>query len=324
MAPNSSMRPGYRHTWCQRITHDCVKGKRVYRIRVINPTCFTVEYTITEDPNQRANNNFGILFGLLANQHINGRSAFGADDDLPRHVFFLDDLLYRVGGDTTGQPLEIRNTMPTLCISKANTFRFSLLSMPYLHLRGQIRQGKQDIRFPIEFKDIPVDDYWPVIAFTGIGKGVWGVHAEEVSTCFPWHSGWSVWEAGRVAYNYADVAFVLQGGEWYAAHKVVLATQSATLNELFLQQGPAFVEIYVPRVVSMSAMESFLKYFYTNNFMSGHAYTNNLADVLFLAYYYEAEDLFHTCGLEILNGLSSETACMSCVVGADRLVVLWH
>ena len=104
----------------------------------------------------------------------------------------------------------------------------------------------------------------------------------------------------------------------------MLAAQSETLNELFLEQGPAFVEVHVPRAVSMTAMESFLKYFYTNNFMSGHAYTNNLADVLFLAYYYEAEELFHTCGLEILNGLSSETACMSCVVGADRLVVLWH
>ena len=201
--------------------------------------------------------------------------------------------------------------MPTLCISKANTFRFSLLSEPYLHLCGQIRQGKQDIRFPIEFENIPVNDYSPVIAFTGIGEGVWGVHAEEVSTCIPWHSGWSVWEAGPVAQNYVDVAFVLkdQAGSvvYKYAHKVVLATQSATLNELFLQQGPAFVEIYVPRVVSMSAMESFLKYFYTNNFMSGHAYTNNLADVLFLAYYYQVEELFHTCAVEILNGLCSET-----------------
>ena len=87
----------------------------------------------------------------------------------------------------------------------------------------------------------------------------------------------------------------------------MLAAQSETLNELFLEQGPAFVEVYVPRVVSMTAMESFLKYFYTNNFMSGHAYTNNLADVLFLAYYYEVEELFHTCGLEILNRLSNET-----------------
>ena len=152
-----------------------------------------------------------------------------------------------------------------------------------------------------------MDDYWPVIALTGIGKGVWGVHAEEVSTCFPWHSGWSVWEAGRVAYNYADVAFVLQGGEWYPAHKVVLAAQSETLNELFLEQGPAFAEVYVPRAVSMIAMETFLKYLYTNNFMSGHAYTNNLAGVLFLAYYYEVEELFHTCGLEILNMLSNDT-----------------
>ena len=139
MAPDSSMRPGYRHTSCQKIRHDCAKGKRVYRIRVNNPTCFTLEYRITEDPNERANNKFGILFGLLPNKDINGRSAFGADDDLPIHGLFLDDLLYRVGGDRTGQPLEIRNTMPTLCISKDNTFRFSLVWEPYLHLGGQIR-----------------------------------------------------------------------------------------------------------------------------------------------------------------------------------------
>ena len=325
MAPKGCMARGYRHTCCYRIKHDCAKAKNgFYSIPVSNPTTFTVEYRITKDPNQRGNNKFGILFGLLANEHINGCSAFGADTDLPRHGFFVDDLLNRVGGDTTGEPLEIRNTMPTLCISSANTFRFSLLTVPYLHLCGEIRQGDQDIQFPIQFKDLPMDDYRPVIAFTGIGEGVWGVDAKEVRTCFPWHSGWSVWEAGLVAYNYADVAFVLQGGEWYPAHKVVLAAQSETLNELFLEQGPAFVQVYVPRAVSMTAMESFLKYFYTNNFMSGHAYTNNLADVLFLAYYYEAEELFHTCGLEILNGLSSETACMSCVVGADRLVVLWH
>ena len=160
--------------------------------------------------------------------------------------------------------------MPTLCISKDNTFRFSLVWEPYLHLCGQIRQGEQDIPFPIEFKKIPENDYWPVIVFTGIGEGVWGVQAEEVSTCIPWHSGWSVWEAGPVAKNYVDAAFVLKdqaGGVVYKhAHKVVLATQSATLNKLFLEQGPAFVEIYVPRVVSMSAMESFLKYFYTKKF----------------------------------------------------------
>ena len=110
-----------------------------------------------------------------------------------------------------------------------------------------------------------------------------------------------------MAHKYADVAFVLQGGERCPAHKVVVAAQSERLNELFLEQGPAFVHVYVPRAVSMTGMESFLKYFYTNNFMSGHAYTNNLADVLFLAYYYEVEELFHTCGLEILNMLSNDT-----------------
>ena len=41
--------------------------------------------------------------------------------------------------------------------------------------------------------------------------------------------------------------------------------------------------------------------------MSGHAYTNNLNDILFLAYYYQVEELFHTCAVEILKGLCSET-----------------
>ena len=41
--------------------------------------------------------------------------------------------------------------------------------------------------------------------------------------------------------------------------------------------------------------------------MSGHAYTNNLKDVLFLAYYYQVEELFHTCAVEMLKGLCSET-----------------
>ena len=41
--------------------------------------------------------------------------------------------------------------------------------------------------------------------------------------------------------------------------------------------------------------------------MSGHAYTNNLTDVLFLAHYYEVEDLLRTCGLELLKKLSNET-----------------
>ena len=133
MAPKGCMARGYRHTCCYRIKHDCAKAKNgFYSIPVSNPTTFTVEYRITKDPNQRGNNKFGILFGLLANEHINGCSAFGADNDLPRHGFFVDDLLNRMGGDTTGEPLEIRNTMPTLCISSANTCRFSLLTVPYL------------------------------------------------------------------------------------------------------------------------------------------------------------------------------------------------
>ena len=114
-----------------------------------------------------------------------------------------------------------------------------------------------------------------------------------------------------MASNYVDVAFVLQdeaGSVVYKyAHKVVLATQSATLDKLFLEQGPEFVQVYVPGVVSVSAMETFLEYLYTKKFMSGHAYTNNLKDVLFLAYYYQVEELFYTCAIEILKGPCSET-----------------
>ena len=217
--------------------------------------------------------------------------------------------------------------MPTLCISKENTFRFSIVWEPYLHLCGEIRQGQQDIPFPIEFKKIPEKDYWPVIVFTGKGEGVWCVEAEEVGTCIPWHSGWSVWEAGPVAQNYVDVAFVLkdQAGSvvYKYAHKVVLATQSATLNKLFLEQGRDFVEIYLPRKVSLSAMDSFLVYLYKKQFMSGHAYTNNLKDVLFLAYYYQVEELFHTCAIEILKGLCSETILQAfCMVQELRFLGL--
>ena len=98
MALKRPRRRGYRQTYCQRIQHDCAKkNKGLYPIHVSNPTSFTAEYKITEDPNQRGNEKFGILFGALANKHINGRSAFGADDDLPRHGFFLGDLFISCG-----------------------------------------------------------------------------------------------------------------------------------------------------------------------------------------------------------------------------------
>ena len=96
-------------------------------------------------------------------------------------------------------------------------------------------------------------------------------------------------------------------GQRYLAHQVVLASRSRRLHDLFLEKRSAYVEVHLPCKVSVTAMESFLKYVYTNSFMSGHAYTNNLTDVLFLAYYYEVEDLFRTCGLEILKTLSDET-----------------
>ena len=51
MAPDSFMGPGYR----QEITHNCADGRGVYRIPVQNQTCFTVQYTITEDANEHGN-----------------------------------------------------------------------------------------------------------------------------------------------------------------------------------------------------------------------------------------------------------------------------
>ena len=306
MAPDSFMGPGYR----QEITHNCADGRGVYIIPVQNQTSFTVEFTVTKDANEDANNQHCILLGILSSTDINEDSAFDADDDLPQQGYFLDDLLYRFGGDKTGLPVEIRNSRPTLCISKENTFRLSLVCQPYLHLCGQIRHGQEDISFPIEFTTIQANDYTPII-WIPKGKGVWCVEVEEVDTCIPWHSGWSLSKACSVAQNYVDVAFVLKDlagsvVEKYA-HKVVLATQSATLNKLFLEQGREFVRVYVPRVMSVSAMETFLEYLYTKKFMSGHAYTNHLKDVLFLAYYYQVEELFYTCAIEILKGPCSET-----------------
>ena len=74
MAPKGSMGRGYRHTCCHRIKHDCAKAKNgLYSIPVSNPTSFTVECKITEDPNQRGNEKVGILFGVLANKHMDAQ-----------------------------------------------------------------------------------------------------------------------------------------------------------------------------------------------------------------------------------------------------------
>ena len=307
MASDSCMGPGYR----QEITHNSADGRGVYSIHVQNQTSFTVEFRITEDGNENANNQYCILFGILSSTDMNEDTTLDADHDgLPQHGYFVDDLLYRVGGDRTGLPVEIRNSRSTLCISRENTFRLSLVRQPYPHLCGQIRQGQEDIPFPIEFTSIQPDDYSPII-WIRRGTGVWSVEVEEVDTCIPYHNGWSLWKTCPVAHYYVDVAFVLKDlvGNLVVkyAHKVVLATQSATLNELFLEHGHEFVRVYVPRMISVSAMETFLEYLYTKNFMSGHAYTNSLKDVLFLAYYYSVEQLFYTCAIEILKGPCSET-----------------
>ena len=53
---------------------------------------FTVQFTMTEDPNQRGRQDYSILFGILPREHIQGFSAFDPDTGLPMHGFFVDDL----------------------------------------------------------------------------------------------------------------------------------------------------------------------------------------------------------------------------------------
>ena len=114
-------------------------------------------------------------------------------------------------------------------------------------------------------------------------------------------------ESGLLAGTYADVALVTHDGQRYLAHQVVLASRSRKLHFLFLEKRSLYVEVHFPFKASVTAVESFLRFVYTNIFMSGHAYTNNLTDVLFLAHYLEVEDLLRTCGLELLKKLSNET-----------------
>ena len=59
---------------------------------------------------------------------------------------------------------------------------------------------------------------------------------------------------------------------------------------------------------SEGAVESFLRFLYTNNLTSGHA-----LDVLRLAHFYQVEELMRRCGQEWLNSLSKETVVSTVV-----------
>ena len=56
------------------------------------------------------------------------------------------------------------------------------------------------------------------------------------------------------------------------------------------------------------AVESFLRFLYTNNLTSGHA-----LDVLRLAHFYQVEELMRRCGQELLSSLSKETVVSTVV-----------
>ena len=124
-----------------------------------------------------------------------------------------------------------------------------------------------------------------------------------MSTCVPWHFGWS----GPSDLHYTDVALVTYDGTRFPAHQVVLASRSPVLDKLFKSQWFAGTDLPVAVDASVTAVESFLRFLCTNSFTSGHAYTNNLTDVLCLAHYYEVEELLRLCGQELLKELSKET-----------------
>ena len=84
-----------------------------------------------------------------------------------------------------------------------------------------------------------MDDYWPVIAFSGIGKRRVGCACRRSEHLFSMAQRVVGLGGGSCGLQLCGCSVCAAGGEWYAAHKVVLATQSATLNELFLEQGPA-------------------------------------------------------------------------------------
>ena len=181
---------------------------------------------------------------------------------------------------------------------------------------GQITDGDSDIRFPIQFEqDIPPKDYTTCVVFPGIGNGECAVEATEVSTCVPWHFGWS----GPSDLHYTDVALVTYDGTRFPAHQVVLASRSPVLDKLFKSQWFAGTDLPVAVDASVTAVESFLRFLYTNSFTSGHAYTNNLTDVLCLAHYYEVEELLRLCGQELLKELSNDTVVDMVVIARGLL-----
>ena len=56
-----------------------------------------MQFNMTLDPNEQGREDYSILFGILPRKHIEGFSAFDADNELPVHGFFVDDLKWRGG-----------------------------------------------------------------------------------------------------------------------------------------------------------------------------------------------------------------------------------
>ena len=94
----------------QRIRADTAK-RCVCPITVVDRGSFTVQFNMTLDPNQQGREDHSILFGILPREHIEGFSAFDADNELPAHGFFVDDLLNGLGHDGAEQVLEIHKNI---------------------------------------------------------------------------------------------------------------------------------------------------------------------------------------------------------------------
>ena len=91
----------------QRIRADIAK-RCVCPITVVDRGSFTAQFNMTLDPNEQGREDYSILFGILPREHIEGFSAFDADNGLPLHGFFADALFNLLGHDGTEQVLDVR------------------------------------------------------------------------------------------------------------------------------------------------------------------------------------------------------------------------
>ena len=138
-----------------------------------------------------------------------------------------------LGQDGTERYLQVRGEYPDLSIEVGRPFRLTFLTIPYPHMCGQLTDAVGDTCFAIDFNSaIPMDGYRPCVVFPDIGHGQCAVEATEVSTCVPWHFGWS----GPSDLHYTDVALATYDGTRFLAHQVVLASRSPVLDNLFIKK----------------------------------------------------------------------------------------